>query len=89
MQRVRVGVTGLGIVLALIIGASAILSSATHDEPVAAIGASNAVIVANMTEQDSVGLAEKGKDEPLAELGVAPSAATPTPKPSATPTPAE
>ncbi len=73
MQRVRVGVTGLAMVMVLIALASAIFSSANREEPVAAIGAPNASAVANMTVEQTNMVAEKGKDEPLAELGVAPS----------------
>ena len=73
MQRVRVGMTGLAMVLVLIGLASAIFSSANRDEPVEAIGAANALVVANMTGEPGNSAAEKGKDEPLAELGVAPS----------------
>jgi cysteine synthase len=73
MQRVRVGMTGLAMVLVLIGLASAIFSSANRDDPVVAIGAPNASVVANMTSEPSNTAAEKGNDEPLAELGVAPS----------------
>lgn len=71
MQRVRVGMTGLAMVLVLIGLASAIFTSANRDQPVSAIGASNASVVANMIDGNS--LVGKDKDEPLAELGVAPS----------------
>jgi hypothetical protein len=71
MQRVRVGLTGLAMVLVLIGLASAIFTSANRDLPVSAIGASNADVVANMADGNMVVI--KGKDEPLAELGVAPS----------------
>lgn len=74
MQRVRVGMTGLALVLVLIGLASALFTSASRDEPVAAIGASNAAVVANITDGNSVA-ADKG-NEPLAELGVAPGTAT-------------
>jgi hypothetical protein len=73
MQRVRVGMTGLALVLVLIGIASAILSSANRDEPVSAVGAPNASVVANMTEENQDVATETAKDEPLAELGVAPS----------------
>ena len=74
MQRVRVGMTGLLIVLVLIGLASAIISSANRDVPVAAIGAPNASVVANISDGGIANtLAEKGKDEPLAEMGVTPS----------------
>ena len=76
MQRVRVGMTGLAIVLVLIGLASAIFSSANREAPVTAVGAPNASVVANMTDEDVNTAAVKGKDEPLAELGVAPSAAS-------------
>jgi hypothetical protein len=71
MQRVRVGLTGLAMVLVLIGLASAIFTSANRDLPVSAIGASTADVVANMADGNTVTI--KGKDEPLAELGVAPS----------------
>ena len=61
-------------VLVVIGLASAIFSSASRDEPVSAIGASNQTVVANMTDGNFV--VEKSKEEPLAELGVAPSAGT-------------
>lgn len=73
MQRVRVGMTGLAMVLVLIGLATAIFSSANRDEPVTAIGAPNASVVANMTVEPVDLATEKDKDEPLAELGVAPS----------------
>lgn len=73
MQRVRVGMTGLLVVLVLIGLASAIFSSANRDVPVAGIGAPNASVVANLSDGNSNMTAEKGKDEPLAEMGVTPS----------------
>ncbi len=68
MQRVKVGMTGLAIVLLLIGLASAILRSVNHERPVASPGASKADVVANIAavnETDPAG-------EPLAEIGVAP-----------------
>ena len=73
MQRVRVGMTGLAMVLVLIGLASAIFSSANRDEPVSAVGAPNSAVVANMVVEPVNLAGEKEKDEPLAELGVAPS----------------
>jgi hypothetical protein len=73
MQRVRVGMTGLAVVLVVIGLASAIFSSATNEPPVSAVGASNLTVVANMTDGNA--MAEKINEEPLAELGVAPSTA--------------
>ena len=72
MQRVRVGLTGLAMVLVLIGLASAIFTSANRDQPVTAIGASNALVVANMADTGNI-VVVSGKDEPIAELGVAPS----------------
>lgn len=76
MQRVRVGLTGLAMVLVLIGLASAIFTAANRDAPVSAIGASNLTVVANLTDGGSNVVVEKPKDEPLAELGVAPSTGT-------------
>jgi len=76
MQRVRVGMTGLAMVLVLIVLASALFNAANRDTPVSAIGASNASIVANLTDGGGNVVVAKGKDEPLAELGVAPSTAS-------------
>ena len=73
MQRVRVGMTGLAIVLVLIGIVSVVFSSVNRDQPVTAIGASNASVVANLSDGGADGTLEKSKDEPLAELGVAPS----------------
>jgi hypothetical protein len=83
MQRVRVGLTGLATVLLLIGVASAIFSSADKEAPVLADGASRSEVVANMTD-GLTGNAAQAKDEPIAELGIAPRTAE-TPK--ATPTP--
>jgi hypothetical protein len=74
MQRVRVGMTGLAMVLVLIGLASAIFTSASRDEAVTAIGASNAATVANMADGNL--LIEASKEAPLADLGVAPSTAS-------------
>lgn len=76
MQRVRVGMTGLASVLVIIGLASAIFSSASREQPVDAVGASNEQVVADMAGVESTNAAAaKPKDDPLAELGVAPSTA--------------
>ena len=78
MQRFRVGMTGLAVVLVLIVLASILFSSANRDEPVSAVGAPNSAVVANMTDGASNSAATvQGQDEPLAELGVTPSTETP------------
>lgn len=71
MQRVRVGMTGLAAVVLLMLASFALFSSANREAPVTAVGASNASVVANLTGGDNAA-ADKSKDEPLAELGVAP-----------------
>ena len=61
-QRVRVGVTGLAIVLLLILLASAVVRSVGHER------ASRAALAANLAQANSA-----DPSEPLAEIGVAPS----------------
>lgn len=75
-QRVRVGMTGLASVLLLIGLASAVFSWASKETPVAVPGAARVDVVANMTATNSSDAASFGSNEPLAELGVAPSTAT-------------
>jgi hypothetical protein len=77
MQRVRIGMIGLASVFLLVLLA-AVFSRASDEEP----------ITANAIEQHMAanGMAEEAAEpkEPLAELGVAPGASTPTPKPQMT-----
>jgi len=86
MQRVRVGLTGLATVLLLIGVASAIFSSANKEDPVVADGGSKPEVVANMTDGVIVNDAGLEKDEPIAELGIAPRTAE-SPAPAITPYP--
>ena len=65
---------GLAAVLLLIGLASAIFATANHDRQVAAIGSARPDVVANMMSDNGADPATT--KEPLAELGVAPSAAT-------------
>ncbi len=74
MQRVKVGMVGLAAVVLLIGLASAIFSAANRERPITAAGAPQAAVVANMTIANSAQAADPA-NEPLAELGVAPSAA--------------
>ncbi|MET0310289.1 MAG: hypothetical protein ABW023_16405 [Sphingomonas sp.] len=53
---------------------SVVFSSVNREQPVSAIGASNASVVANLSDGATAGTLDKSSDEPLAELGVAPSA---------------
>lgn len=73
-QRVRVGMLGLAAVVLLIGLASAIFSSVNDEKPVNAAGASKADVVANMSTAGVAPVAG-ASNEPLAELGVTPSAA--------------
>lgn len=75
MQRIYVGLTGLAVVTVLIVLASAVVAWRANDMPVSAVGASNSAVVANMTALGN-SLGEKTKEEPLAELGAAPSTTT-------------
>ena len=68
MQRVRVGLTGLAVVLLLIGLASAVFRSVSRERPVAVPGASKPELLANLAD----GNAADPTGEPLAELGVAP-----------------
>ena len=85
MQRVRVGLTGLATVLLLIGVASAVFSSADREDPVLADGAPRPEVVANMTD-GVVANSAAVKDEPIADLGIAPRTAE-TPAPAITPYP--
>lgn len=86
MQRVRVGLTGLATVLLLIGVAGWIFSAANKEDPVVADGGAKPEAVANMTDGVIVNEAVLGKDEPIAELGIAPRTAE-TPAPAITPYP--
>ena len=86
MQRVRVGLTGLATVMLLMGVASAIFTSARDEAPVVAGGAPKPEVVANMTEGMVTNSAAEPKDEPIAELGIAPRTAE-TPEPELTPDP--
>ena len=72
MQRIRVALTGLAAVLVLIVVATIVFNYTSKEPAVTAIGAAKPDVVANMT--DSV-TGNAITDEPLAELGIAPSAA--------------
>lgn len=70
IQRVKVGLIGLAAVILLIGLASLVIGSATRERPITAVGAPKAEVVANMGLDNVTSLST----EPLAELGVAPSA---------------
>lgn len=74
MQRVRVGMTGLATVLLVILLVSALFTSAHREQPVAAVGAPNANVVADIAESNSASGKPGG---PLAQLGVEPSTTVP------------
>ncbi len=70
MHRVRVAMTGLAAVFVFIGLASVAFNYESKEPAVTAIGAAKPETVANLTDTAIVNLT----DEPLAELGVAPSA---------------
>ena len=72
-QRVKVGVIGLAAVLLLIGLAAAIFSTASRERAV--IGGARPDVVANMAMANTALPMDAPTNEPLAELGVAPSAA--------------
>ena len=67
---------GLAAVLLLIGLASSIFATMSHDRQVAAIGSARADVVATMVSGNTADPQNAATKEPLAELGVAPSAAT-------------
>lgn len=75
MQRIRVGMTGLALVLLLIGLASAVFNSVNRERPVSAIGGAKPETVAAMAADNAQAASDK-PNEPLAELGVAPAAST-------------
>ncbi|HXH16486.1 MAG TPA: hypothetical protein VNJ10_10185 [Sphingomonas sp.] len=77
MQRIKVGMIGLAAVVLLIGLASAIIGSASRERPVATAGAAQADVVAKLGVSNTTIVAAAG--EPLAEMGVAPSANTQAP----------
>jgi len=82
MQRVRVGMVGLAAVILLIGLVSALFSAANRQQPVTA--ATSAAEVANMTSANTASPAD-ADNEPLAQLGVAPSTAEASPAPENAP----
>ncbi|GGO98888.1 hypothetical protein [Stakelama pacifica] len=78
MQRVRVGLTGLMVVLVMIFVGSMIYASANKDAGAPTITDAQLETVANLTAPENAiePVAKKQPEEPLAELGVAPSAST-------------
>lgn len=69
VQRVKVGVTGLAVVLLLFVVASVLVRSVGHERAAAIPGASRADLAANLAQAN----ATDATSEPLAEIGVAPS----------------
>lgn len=75
-QRVKVGMIGLAAVVLLIGLAAAIFATMNHDRDVAAIGSARPEVVSAIVSGNSAApaTATTATKEPLAELGVAPSA---------------
>ena len=75
-QRVKVGMIGLAAVLLLIGLAAAIFSTASKERPLIVVGGARPDVVANMAAGNQAAPVVTPGNEPLAELGVAPSTAT-------------
>ncbi len=73
-QRVKVGMIGLAAVVLLIGLAAAIFATMNHDRGVAAIGSARPEVVSAIVSGNNADPAAAATKEPLAELGVAPSA---------------
>lgn len=73
-QRVKVGMIGLAAVVLLIGLAAAIFATMNHDRDVAAIGSARPEVVSAIVSGNSADSGVSATKEPLAELGVAPSA---------------
>lgn len=67
MQRVRIGLTGLGLVFLLVLLAAAVLGLAREEADLNTVPDVNATAEENLTAA-----AEDAPQDPLAELGVAP-----------------
>lgn len=67
MQRIRVGLTGLSIVLLIVAVSTAIFQSAHHHRSDAVNGAAAPTAVTNMMTNET-----QAPSEPLAEIGVTP-----------------
>ncbi|HVI99608.1 MAG TPA: hypothetical protein VM657_11145 [Sphingomonas sp.] len=87
VQRVKVAMTGLALVLLLIGLASVIFSSASKESSGDAADTIQADLVANLALTNEAEAAEAAPSEPLAELGVAPSTTTAPPANTAAPAP--
>lgn len=72
-QRARVGMIGLAAILLLIGLAAAFAATVNRERPTAVAGGANAEVVANMVASNESDAA-RDAGEPLAQLGVAPSA---------------
>ncbi|MEO9129886.1 MAG: hypothetical protein ABI240_01625 [Sphingomonas sp.] len=75
-QRVRVGMIGLAAVLLFIGLAAAIFSTASKERPFVVVGGAHPDTVANMAAGNNALPVTAATNEPLAELGIAPSTAT-------------
>jgi hypothetical protein len=73
-QRVKVGMIGLAAVLLLIGLAAAVFSTASRERPVAAAGGVRPDVVANLVSGNQSAPGASATSEPLADLGLTPSA---------------
>ena len=73
-QRVKVGMIGLAAVLLLIGFAAAVFSTASRERPMAVAGGVRADVVANLVSGNQSAPGAGATSEPLADLGLTPSA---------------
>lgn len=73
-QRVKVGMIGLAAVLLLIGLAAAVFSTASRERPAAVAGGVRPDVVANLVAGNQAAPGAGATSEPLADMGVAPSA---------------
>jgi hypothetical protein len=73
-QRVKVGMIGLAAVLLLIGFAAAVFSTASRDRPMAVAGGVRPDVVANLVSGNQSAPGASATSEPLADLGLTPSA---------------
>jgi len=73
-QRVKVGMIGLAAVLLLIGFAAAVFSTANRERPMAVAGGVRPDVVANLVSGNQSAPGAAAASEPLADLGLTPSA---------------
>ena len=76
MQRVRVGLTGLAVVLLIVMLVSVVFNAASDEQPVTPKPELGDMTQAQSAAANSSAAEDKKRGDPIAEIGVAPSSAT-------------